>query len=190
MADDTKTGVGRAWLAAVVLLCGCEATEDLKSYAHQSAETSTAQTATTTSTDSATDDIALVVAPPRIPVISRAEGSTADANKETDNFGNKKIWVDGAVSLSVRCLANDEDGHGYFCDSIVSDHGGLKMYKNGDGSVTAVGSDFVSPRTGLIYQFQGFRAVYSSSSMIRSNPYVLTKDKQTGTFRAYWETYR
>lgn len=148
-----------------------------------------AVTAATVNESTSGDDTPATPSPTSISAGSRADGSGVDSNRETDNFGNSKIWVNGSVNLGVRCLANDEDRSGYFCDDVVSNGGGLKMLKNGDGTVTAVGSDFISSRSGLVYKFQGFKIASDANSMTRSNPKVLQKSEQTGTFRAYWGCY-
>jgi hypothetical protein len=116
-----------------------------------------------------------------------------DGNRETQNFGNEKIWKNGSVNLPVRCLANDQKtkgmGKDYFCDDIVSETGGLEMRKNADGTVTAIGRDFVSPESGLYYKFMGFTVMKSSNPLVTDNMLTLQKGQQKEVFRAYWNTY-
>lgn len=135
----------------------------------------------------------LPAAPGRIAAGKQVAGDTSEGNGETDNFGNDAIWVDGSVSLGVRCLANDgkTDGMGdeYYCDNLVSDAGALHMIVWPDKTVVALASDFISPESGLVYKFKGFAPVSASSGLIGENPRILSSDEQRGTFRVYWNTY-
>jgi|GEM_PF-4651420 len=163
--------------------CGCEIDARSDDYA--------VKTATSEQDGSANGS---AETPVSLSVGEQVPGNRVDANPETDNFGNRRIWVNGTSSLSVRCLANDAKtggkGGDYFCDEIVSEAGALKMFINPDKTITATASDFTSPRSGLVYKFQGFAANSSSSPLIRENPHVLPSSEQRGTFRAYWNTYR
>ena len=116
-----------------------------------------------------------------------------DGNKETQNFGNEDIWRSGGSNLPVRCLANDDKTNGmgkdYFCDDVVSATGGLEMRKNADGTITAIGRDFISPDSGLYYKFMGFTIAKSGSPLVTDNMTTLSPGQQKGVFRAYWNTY-
>jgi len=64
------------------------------------------------------------------------------------------------------------------------------MYVNTNGTITATGSDFISSNSGLVYKFLGFRIATYAASLTTTNPRILEKSEQTGTFRAYWDTYQ
>ena len=122
----------------------------------------------------------------------KVAGDPSEGNGETDNFGNDSLWVDGSAKMGVRCLANDgkTDGLGeeYYCDNIATDSGAIRMYVWPDGSVVGVASDFIGPRSGLVYKFKGF-APNSAGSGLVGNPHVFSSDEQRGTCRAYWNTH-
>jgi len=80
----------------------------------------------------------------------------------------------------VRCLGADDTGHGYFMSDVIDQTGALDLGSDG----VATGHNFISPRTGLHYRFEGFRETSSSSRLIRENPHGVTPG--SGTFRAYW----
>jgi hypothetical protein len=128
-----------------------------------------------------------------LPAGRQVPGATVDVSRESDNRNNDTMWVGGESKVNVRCLANDSKtkgmGDDYFCGDIVTETEALIMAVNGDGTVTAIASDFVSPRSGLVYKFQGYTVDVSSGPLIRANPYTLSKGQQKGVFRAYWNTY-
>ncbi|HBA85641.1 MAG TPA: hypothetical protein DCZ95_16285 [Verrucomicrobia bacterium] len=117
-----------------------------------------------------------------------------DGNRETQNFGNEKIWRNGSSNLPVRCLANDGKTNGqgkdYFCDNMVSATGALEMRKNANGSITAIGRDFISPETGLYYKFMGYTVMKTSNPLVTDNVLTLGSGQQKEVFRAYWNTYK
>ena len=180
--------------ACALLVMGCEI-DNRKDSSDSSDERSESSNTSDTgdTTDGSKANPALPATPGGIAAGKKVGGNTADANGETDNFGNDDIWVDGSVSLGVRCRANDDKTDGidpnYFCDSVVSDQGALKMIVWPDNTVVALGSDFISPRSGLVYKFKGFTANTSGSGLIGENPHIVSKSEQQGTFRAYWNTH-
>lgn len=80
----------------------------------------------------------------------------------------------------VRCLGADDDGDGYFMSDVIDATGALDLGSDG----TATGHNFISPRTGLHYRFEGFRESTSTSSMITENPHAVSPG--SGTLRCYW----
>ena len=97
-------------------------------------------------------------------------GDPADAGEEI----YRSSWNGG----DVRCLGADYDGNGYFMSDVIDETDALDL----DGE-TATAHNFISPRTGLHYRFEGFREANSSSGLITENPHTVVRH---GTFRCYW----
>ena len=182
---------------ACTFLMGCEI-DNTKDHEDEPAETSsTANTSDTTdTTTTATTPAAAPVAPTApgsIPAGGSVSGDPSEGNGETENIGNSAFWVDGSSSMGIHCLANDHKSNGrppeYNIDHLVAAQGALKMYVWPDKSVIAVASDFVSPRSGLVYKFKGFVPKSAGNGLITENPHILSSDQASGTFRVYWNTH-
>ena len=189
-------------LIGACLLVGCETMESdpADSQAAGTEPTSSqnnnnsTQTTQPTTTPPTTPTATVPTNTTTLPTGRQVAGSPADRSAESDNRDNDRMWVGGDSKVNVRCLANDSKtkgmGDDYFCGDIVSGAEALIMAVNRDGTVTAIASDFVSPRSGLTYKFMGYTVDVSSGPLIRSNPYTLSKSQQKGVFRAYWNTYK
>ena len=195
-------------LAGVVALAGCVSTKSEETtYNAAGAEQEAAEAAnstttkpqsnnqtTTTPTTPTTPNASIPTNMPNLPAGRQVPGNSVDASPESDNRDNETMWVGGAAKVNVRCLGNDDktDGMGddYFIGEIVTDTESLIMAVNGDGTVTAIAGDFVSPRSGLVYKFKGYTINVSSGRLVTRNPYTLSKSEQNGVFRAYWNTYQ
>ena len=99
-------------------------------------------------------------------------GNTADAGDE--------IYRSNWQGHDVRCLAADYDNDGYFMSDVIDETGALELSSDG----TATGHNFISPRTGIHYEFQGFREGSVNNDLITENPHAVTPG--SGTLRCYW----
>jgi len=117
--------------------------------------------------------------------------TTSTSSSEEPGFGGdfvpgnpadkgNEIYRSNWQGHDVRCLGADYNHDGYFMSDIIDQTGALDLSDDG----TATGHNFISPRTGLHYRFQGFREGSSSSDLITENPRAVTPG--SGTLRCYW----
>ena len=122
-------------------------------------------------------------------------GSDLDHGLEVPDAATvAEVWDGTSPRMGIMLEANNPIAGGdsdlaYYCPEIAADTGAFKIKANSDGTLTATGKDFISPRSGLVYKFIGFSLKHESNGITPENPLVIQPDDQTDTFRGYWNTY-
>ena len=123
------------------------------------------------------------------------QGSKLDYGLEVpDAAPVARVWGDTAPRMGIMLQANSPNTGGdrslaYYCPEIAAETGSFKISANSDGTLTATGKDFVSPRSGLVYKFMGFSLREEANGIREENPIIIQPNDQRGTFRGYWNTY-
>jgi len=96
---------------------------------------------------------------------------------------NFKIMVHGNI------IAYVPGGSDTYCAEVAVEAGAFSIRPDGDGTVTVTCRDFVSPRSGLVWKFFGYKIQKSTNPLITTNPLVLQASEQIPTFHVMWNSY-
>ena len=125
------------------------------------------------------------------------EGSALDHGLEVPDAATVALcWRGTAPRMGIMFEANNPNAGGdrdlaYYCPEIAAQTGSFIIKANADGTLTATASDFVSPRSGLVYKFIGFSLRSEQNGVVKDvNPIIIQPKDQQGTFRGYWNTYK
>ena len=122
-------------------------------------------------------------------------GSSLDAGSEVPDEDTVKVfWGDVEPRMTVMCQGNsfkliEGERQDAYIPEIVAEAGALKITANDDGTLTVVGEDFVSSRSGLVWKFEGYTVRSENEPIVTDNPLVLQPEDQTMTLRGYWNSY-
>lgn len=123
-------------------------------------------------------------------------GSALDAGSEVPGPETVAlIWGDTEPRMTVMCQGNsfkliEGERQDAYIPEVVAEAGAFKISANSDGTLTAVCKDFVSPRSGLVWKFEGYTVRSENNPIVKENPLVIQPKDQSMTLRGYWNSYQ